>query len=131
MWSFHFYHHYFHIQYNYYSRNYHFRYLIIVIFFFKNCLNISNHLQLTYINFFFFNFLLSFFSSSISKSIQISLIKLSLICLFLFFNIKGFLTLFCVFGLLSFYSLPSTIFFRPAWIKRFTIHLWNHLNIFL
>ena len=93
---------------------------IISIFLFKKCLNISNYS--------IFNFFL-FYSSS--KSIQISLIIPSLISFFsffflfsfYFFSIKGFLMLlilFCVFGLLIFFSLPYMVYLGVFVLKGLT-----------
>ena len=99
--SFYIYHRYFRIQYSYYCRNY-----------------------------LFFRFIIIFYSS-VSKSVQISLIALSLISFFLFFDIKGFLILFFDFGLLNFFLLPYTVCFGVFILKRLITLFLKPLTLFL
>ena len=91
--NFYFYHYYFHIQYN-CSRS--IKILISLI--------ILSLLNLSFVSF-FSNFFLFF--SSVLKSVQISLITLSLIPVFILFNIKEFLNLFCFLVYLIFFLSPT------------------------
>ena len=67
---------------------------------------------------FFPNLFVSFFYSSVSKSVQISLISF-----YFFFNVKSFLILsiLCVFGLLSFFALPWKVCLVVFVLKRLAI----------
>ena len=121
MINFYFHRRYFHIQYNYYSRNHSFRFIIIFLFF-KKCPHISNYsiFNWSIINFFSLISFFFSFSSSVSKSFQISLIILSLIYFFYFFS-KKILLMFCVSGLLSFFSLLYALCLGVFVLKRLTI----------
>ena len=132
MISFYFYHHYFHIQYNYYYRNY-FLFSVYNIFFSSSCsksvlisLIILPLINLSLICFFSLISFFLFCSFSFSKSVQISVIDLSLTFQhFLFFFFLMLLILFssdyfCVFDLLSFFPLPYTAFLGVFVLKRLT-----------
>ena len=76
MISFYFHHHYFHIQCNYYSKiAYSFKLIIIFLLLLKKCPDISSYSIYNY-SFIIVLFFVSYFSSSVSKSVQISLIIL-------------------------------------------------------
>ena len=128
MISFYFYHHYFHMQCNYCSRNYSlfqvFNNLPLVI---QKCTNASDYSIFDYsiINFYFFLWFFFFFSSSVLKSAKISLVILqykrvsNLVLCFWFPWFLSSVSL-CVFVLQKLIISSLLILF----------YLWNHLHFF-